>query len=112
MKLGCVLAFLLLSFTVKAQSTNAPASNPVRSEAQPQNLRNGFVLQQPGPNEVFSAKGKVSYSGVLVEAAKDRSLLQLFNPLTPPKEASPEQNLVRDPINGRATGLKFFAIRF
>jgi hypothetical protein len=54
----------------------------------------------------------VTYSGVLVEAAKGRSLLEFFNPGTPPKGASPEQNLVRDPINGRATGLKFFAIRF
>ena len=70
-----------------------------------------FLKQkQAAPNKIVH--GRVSYSGSLVEAVKTRRPLQLFNPEAPPEYGSPEDNLARDPINGRVLGLKLFAIHF
>ena len=115
MKLGLLLAALiLLVFHVEGQSTNAA---PTKTEAPAQvhtptkiSPSLPFVLRQTAPNEIVS--GEFSYTGVGVEIAKSHSVLELFNPITPPKGASPEQNLARDPVNGRVQGLKFFAFHF
>jgi hypothetical protein len=57
-------------------------------------------------------KGNVAYNGLAVQAVKVGNPLQLFNPLAPPRYGSAEDNLSRDPISGRASGLKIFSIRF
>ena len=117
------MKFLLILFTilsagaVKAQSTNAVVTNGVPSktsqilEAQTASrIDRTLNLTSPKPNEI--AKGKVIYSGLAVEVVKKRNPLQLINPLAPPEYGSPEDNIYREPLNGRVTGLKFFAIRF
>ena len=117
MKFLLVLFTILGASAVKAQSTNAVVTNAVPSktsqilEAQTANrFERTFNLTLPKPNEI--TKGKVIYSGVAVEAVKKRNPLQLINPLAPPEYGSPEDNIYREPINGRVTGLKIFAIRF
>ena len=61
-------------------------------------------------NEI--AKGKVTYSGIVVEALKTDNLLQLFNPFAPAKYGSAEDNTLEDPATGKARAWKLFSIQF
>ena|SRR3974390_784858 len=117
-----LLLFLCGALAANAQSTNAPtvnsaATNSVaRQSGQALQVQTGekglssITLNELKPNEI--AKGRFLYSGISVEVVKKRNPLQLINPLAPAEYGSPEDNVVRDPINGRGTGLKIFAIRF
>jgi len=70
------------------------------------------------PNEIV--KGKITYSGIVVEAVKTDNLLQLFNPFAPAKYGSAEDNTIYDPATAKAydriTGIsrpwKLFSVRF
>lgn len=122
MKTLIILLSFVASFGVRAQSTNGPATTPAITNAAPNlgaqaleaqtsdRFQRTFVFRITKPNEIV--KGDVTYSGIAIEAAKKRNPLQLFNPFAPAEYGSPEDNVVRDPINGRVTGLKLFAIRF
>jgi len=112
-----VLLTLFSGLTVWAQSTNAVATNS--TPAQPSQslqtqttgrMQPAISFGQLKPNEMMS--GKVLCSGIVVEAVKTRKPLQLISPLAPPEYGTPEDNLVRGPINSRIRGLKIFAIRF
>ena len=67
-------------------------------------------LELAKPNEIVI--GKFTLSGSLVEAVKTGHPLQLLNPLAPAEYGGPADNTVFNPIKGKVTGLKFFAIRF
>lgn len=122
MKRLIILLSLVAAAWVRGQSTNAPATTPIVTNAAPaltaqgleaqtaERFQRTFVFRETKPNEI--AKGNITYSGIAIEAAKKPNPLQLFNPFAPVDYGSPEDNLVRDPINGKATGLKLFAIRF
>ena len=124
MKCLLALPIVLITFAVHSESTNAVvnatnslgpnavSTQTVQSlEAQiAKNFQGTLTLNQPKPNEIV--KGRVVFSGIAVEAVKQRNPLQLFNPLAPPEYGSPEDNLVRGSPNGRPIGLKIFAIRF
>jgi len=123
-----ILALLvMMTLAVEAESTNAPqarvgttnTNNPTSQTIQQgltgpsQTAKQDFLMQLPPPakpNEIL--KGKLSYSGSGVEAFKTKHPWQLLNPLAPPQYGSAEDNVARDPINGRVTGLKVFQIRF
>lgn len=62
------------------------------------------------PNEV--TVGGRRYSGILVQLIRSPQPLQLLNPWAPPEAGPGEQNLVRDPVTGAASGLKLLAINF
>jgi hypothetical protein len=68
-----------------------------------------LTLQQEKPNEV--RRGRVTYSGILVELAKTDHPWQLINPAAPAEYGSSQDNVVRDPNTGRE-GLKLFSIQF
>jgi hypothetical protein len=68
------------------------------------------IFREPRPNEVIS--GRLTYSGIAIEATKTKNPLQMLNPLAPPQYGSPEDNVVRDVITRKVVGLKFFAIQF
>jgi hypothetical protein len=124
MKYSLVLLVVLITFAVHAQSTNSTvtatnsvATNAVSSETLQSleaqldhNFQGTLTLNQPKPNEIV--KGKFVLSGIAVEAVKKRNPLQLINPAAPAEYGSPDDNLVREPPNGRPGGLKIFAIRF
>ena len=116
---------LLAALTVSAQSTGttnilarkvsaAAPTNSVLSGFEAQhgvlNPQSALVLTPLRPNQIV--KGNTVLSGIGVEVYKTRRPLQLLNPLAGPEYGSPEDNVMRDPINGRVTGLKLFAIRF
>lgn len=54
----------------------------------------------------------VTVSGIAVAVVKADNKLQLLNPAAPDEYGSSENNVVRDPINGKVTGLKLLAIEF
>ena len=97
--------------------TNAPAvtypanTNSASAVQTPTTGWEGALTwRQPKPNEIVA--GKLTYSGSVIEAVKTRRPWQLFNPLARAQYGSPEDNLARDPVNGRVEGLKVFAIHF
>lgn len=67
-------------------------------------------LQKQKANELTI--GNFTYSGILVSALKADNLLQIFNPVTTLDYGSPEDNLVRYPLNGRPFGWKLLSINF
>jgi|ERR1043166_57564 hypothetical protein len=115
--LGVLIGFGAYSQTTNgppniAQATNAAPARPTES-LQAQTLGKdqlALPLSQLRPNE--TARGRIIYSGIAVEVAKKGHPLQLLNPLAPPAYGSSEDNTVRDPISGRAAGLKLFSIKF
>jgi hypothetical protein len=54
----------------------------------------------------------VTVSGIAVAAVRADNKLQLLNPLAPDEYGSSEDNVVRDPIHGKVTGLKILSIEF
>ena len=69
-----------------------------------------WVLKQAKPNEMSTQR--FSFSGILVQIGLTDNLLQLVNPAAPTEYGLAEDNLVRDPIQGKPSGLKLFAIQF
>jgi len=67
-------------------------------------------LQKQKANELTI--GNFTYSGILISALKADNLLQIFNPVTTLDYGSPEDNLVRYPLDGRPFGWKLFVINF
>jgi hypothetical protein len=111
MKRFLILFAALLALRTVAQPTNVPAPTPTLSfQAQAAARQSPATLKEVKPNEIVS--GKVTYSGITIEAIKTGRPFQLLNPVAPAQYGSPEDNLVRNPINNRIVGLKFFAVRF
>lgn len=105
--------FALLS--AHAQTTNAP---PARTEdglgsqaavlgKEQQAL---ITLKAPKANEIVA--DKLTYSGVAVQVAKADKPLQLINPAAPARYGAAEDNVLRDPVHGKISGLKIFAVQF
>jgi len=68
------------------------------------------LLKEERPNQV--TVGRLTYSGIAVQAVKAENPLQLINPAAPAEYGSAEDNLVREPTGGKPAGLKLFAISF
>ena len=113
MKNLIMLFTLLVALGARAETTNAPpaqATNSFQTHAATPLPPTSVTFKGLKPNEIQS--GGITYSGILVEAAKTRHPLQLLNPAAPPEYGSPEDNVTRGPIKHRVIGLKFFEIRF
>ena len=100
---------LLLTFGTWAQ--DARNDEGVRTEIS-RRVKEGQVLYRPAakPNETKSKK--VTYSGIAVQTAKADRPLHLINPAAPAAYGSGENNIARDPITQKVSGLKLFAISF
>lgn len=111
-----MLSFLSLMFSLAAALAETTNSLPARisdslgAEIPKLTTFTNLVALKPKPNEI--SIGSSTISGITVEAANSHSLLQLINPFSPPKKSSSEDNVVRDPLNGKLTGLSLFAIHF
>ena len=104
----------------RVQATNAPPTN-----AQPARASQSLLAEAPGPGtlnlpslEFAAAKpneiavGKLTYSGVAVQAIKAKNPLQLLNPAAPASYGSGWDNVVNFPFGGTGPVLKFFSIDF
>jgi hypothetical protein len=118
--LGTGSAFAQAQAQAPVQPTNAPPTN-----AQPARASQSLVAQAPGPGELnlpplelAAAKpnemvvGKLTFSGVAVQAVKAKNPLQLFNPAAPARYGSGRDNVVSFPFLGPGPRLKFFSIDF
>ncbi len=69
-----------------------------------------LTLKEEKPNQTTA--GGLTYSGIAVQVVKTDNALQLINPAAPAQYGSAEDNLIRDPVDGKPSGLKIFAVSF
>src|SRR3954469_687439 len=110
-----ILSLLILAFSIVAiraestnappvrqPSTNAPAALPseqLNTDLSRKLAPSTIIVLEPKPNEI--SLGRLKASGIAVEAVKTGQPLKLINPFAPPVNSSPEDNVVRDPFNGK-----------
>ena len=110
-KLPVFLAGLaLLSISAGAQVANEGDQDFIETEAARKALETPPVLTEPKPNQITA--GNFTYDGIAVELTKVDNPLQLINPGAGPEYGKAEDNLVRDPITGRVSGLKLLSLEF
>lgn len=100
----------ILLFAANAPAQVTGEEDFLQTEAARRARENPPTLKIPRPNEI--TVGNISYDGIFVQVAVADNPLQLFNPAAGPQFGSAEDNLVRDPITGRASGLKLFSLEF
>jgi hypothetical protein len=119
MKSICALLFALSLAAACAQSTNAPVLNPVPPSNVDKWTLTGFIRHpeeaplltvEEKPNEL--RLGKISLSGIAVEAAKIDNPFQLVNPWAPPEYGESQDNATFSLITNYVTGWKLFAFEF
>jgi hypothetical protein len=117
-------AFVLGTGSAYAQAqAQVQPTNAVPTNAQPVGASQSLQAQATGPgmlilpsldvakpNEIVA--GKLTYSGIAVQAIKAKNLLQLFNPAAPARYGSGQDNAVNFPFSGAGPRLKFFSIDF
>jgi hypothetical protein len=103
----------------QAQPTNAPPTTnaqPVRANQSLQAKGAGTgtfylpSLEVTKPNEIVV--GKLTYSGIVIQAVKAKNPFQLFNPAAPARFGSGQDNVVSFPFSGTGPLLKFLSIDF
>lgn len=111
-KIAFASLIALAACAASAQSTNAPptADQSFESQVARRARQNPPIVRQARPNEIIGPR--LSYDGILVDAAKHRNVLQLFNPLAPAEYGPAFDNVVPDPLTRHTLGLKFFSIKF
>src|ERR1043166_1259782 len=111
-KLDVILGMLTCT-TANSQAVSPTDSMEAQIDQQiqqrPSNQR-VLVLPSEKPNEIKF--GNITYSGITIQLAKPDNPLHLINPAAPPQYGSPEDNVTRDPINGKISGLKIFSVNF
>ncbi|MDW8309509.1 MAG: hypothetical protein RMK20_09065 [Verrucomicrobiales bacterium] len=112
MKTICtVLIAWLAALPLAIAQTDEPAveTRPERVEAP----RVELPRAEPKPEPFHQVRTDgVTVSGIAVAAVKADNKLQLLNPVAPEQYGTSEDSVVRDPINGKVTGLKLLAIEF
>ena len=108
MKKVLVFLFALGIVAANAQSARTDESLEARSERRLKETK--LELRVEKPNEITA--GRLTLEGITVQAAKTHDFLQLINPFASEKYGSAEDNVARDPIDGKVTGLKIFSIKF
>lgn len=93
-----------------ANTSKAVTDQPTAIESVNSGAEGPLLRLERKPNEI--ATGKFRLSGILIESAKADNPLHLLNPFAPWEYDSAADNIVRDPISGRVSGLKLFSIQF
>jgi hypothetical protein len=109
MKTICLLLATFATCAATAQTARTDGSVESQPSARFEKLNS---LSLTGVKAYEVVKGNVTYSGIAVETFKADNPLQLINPLAPAKYGSPEDNVLRDSVPGRASAWKLFSIRF
>lgn len=109
------LTFLVMLWVVATNAQNTGGAS-AHSHESPQSIISApsaetlLTLKQTKPNEIVS--GRVTLSGIIVEAVKIDKPLQLINPVAPASYGSAADNTMIDPLTKKASGLKVFSIQF
>jgi hypothetical protein len=107
-----IVFVLVLALAAVAANGQTESTTPVLESQLTQHISgeiSRFSIEAKA-NEIVS--GQLTYSGIAVELLNTRNPLQLINPAAPAEYGSPEDNVLRDPIGGRASGWKIFSIEF
>jgi hypothetical protein len=113
MKRTAIALSALVILTANAQLTNSPppvAEESLQTELAERAKEATLEVKEQKPNEISA--GTVTYSGILIEAVKVDHPLELLNPAAPVEYGSPEDNVVRDSVTKKVSGLKLFSIDF
>lgn len=111
MKKTLIPLLLFASLTmVTARPQQASTTETFEAEISRRAKDAAVELRQERGNELRTER--FDYSGILIQALKTESLLQLINPFYQYDSISPEDNLIRDPLSNRPKGLKLFALEF
>lgn len=108
MKKFLVLSCLFAATAVLAQKR--PSENAIQGQVEKRATNSILLEKQEDRNQIRGKKA--SYSGIAAQLVKAGNPAQLINPAAPPEYGSGEDNLVRDPMTGRARGLKIFSVQF
>ena len=108
MKKFLVLLCLLAAADALAQKRSSESAIQGQVEKR---ATNSILLEKPQDRNQIRGK-KASYSGIAVQAVRAHNPAQLINPVAPPEYGPGDDNLVRDPLTGRARGLKIFSVEF
>ena len=96
--------------TEVAKAEVAKPDSSLQSAATPAPKKRQSLNLDERPNEII--RDNVSYSGIAVQLVKTDNPVQLINPAAPARYGSPEDNTLRNPIDGKVLGLKIFSVRF
>jgi len=106
MKTIVILATVLLATGAQAQ---APVMERKLETERARMARERLMVTKAKPNQIVGKH--VTYSGIVVQAIKADSPLQLLNPAAPGKYGSGENSVTRD-TKSNVNGLKFLSIEF
>ena len=102
--------FLGAMVALSAAAQSSPKDETIETFTAKRARENPPEIEVLKPNEI--TVGSLTYSGIAVEAVKTDNPLQLINPFAPERYGDAEDNVVRDPITNRVSGLKIFSIQF
>jgi len=118
--LAATSAYAQAPAQAQVQPTNAPPTNPQPAHANQSLLTRtsgpgklvlpSLELETGKPNEIVA--GKLTYSGIVVQAIKAKNPLQLLNPAAPARYGSGQDNVANYPFSGTGPLLKLFSIDF
>ena len=108
MKRLFLLLPVLTALASNAQPANGGDSN--QAEASRDLKEKPTPAKVEKPNEI--TVGNVTMSGIVAQTVKADNPLQLINPAAPEEYGSGELNVVREPLTGKVSGLKFLSFTF
>jgi len=110
---GCMKRlFFLLPVFAALGSNGQPADGDDSNQAE----ASRELKEKPTPAKVEKPNeitvGNLTMSGIVAQTIKADNPLQLINPAAPEEYGSGELNVVREPVGGRVSGLKFLSFNF
>ena len=103
------LLLLLFVFTASAQSPPATQNKPADPPSPPPA---NAELRTETRGTALQAERRRRTSGVAVQATRVRNPLRLLDPRAPREMGDGNENVSRDPITGKAEGIRIFTISF
>lgn len=76
----------------------------------PDKEKSSSLVRKEVPNQIIGKKFK--FRGALIQIIKANNPLQLINPFAPAEYGSGYDNVVRHPIDGKATGISALSVEF
>lgn len=111
MKTAAMLILLLGSWQLASAQQAVQVEPRFQAQTKPSREK-PLLFTEPGPglkpNEY--KRGKKTYKGIAVHAARSKNPLQLINPFAPKEYGSGWDNVSRDVTTGQITGLNFFSV--
>ena len=94
----------------KSSMSSASTTSGMQIDQMQATRRSRSLVQEEKPNEILT--DRVGFSGIAVQLVKTDNPVQMVNPAAPARYGTPEDNTLRNPIDGKVLGLKIFSIRF